>query len=347
MDANRSFEFISIPPEPPTRHTLTGHDRLQPDCYHGSLTLQLTALTPVSIAAGITALGSDVGAEDLPLVRVMVQNQDGYPILQGTSLKGCLRAIYETITNSTFGIAPKVSKRSENLTDAEQRIEDRGSRFVRRGNSISPAEQVFGAMGLQGLVSIADAVGDRSLEVGSLPPMFQPRAGRGRKFYRHQSPTQGNPPEASSKTSPEISPTSNSEVSPEASSAEPEKPPSTIQQAAIGTVFTTTLRFTNLTLAQLGALLIALGQDPTYPFALKLGAGKGMGMGSVAVSLADHAITRGDALKKARYLSYAPVDQSLSDGFIQEALTAAHAELIHGDQLSQLQAILHYPQAPS
>lgn len=326
MDANRAFEFIELPIEPPATEPLVGHDRFAPNCYHGTLHLELTALTPVFIAAGITALGSDVG-ESVPLLKVMVQDSSGNPILQGTSLKGCLRAIYETITNSTFGVEKKVGRDQSTSTATEQRIRERRPNQAKRSRSLAAAELVFGAMGLQGLISIYDAVGDRPLELGHLPPMFLPKAGRGRKFYRHHSPA----------------------LSPAQSSAQPatdpEKPPSPIQQAPVGTVFTTTLRFSNLTLAQLGALLIALGQDPNYRFALKVGAGKGKGFGSLAVNVRHHARVKSEALHQARYLTYRPDDPSPSDQDLAAAIAAAHASgLIHTEQLQRLQTLLDYPE---
>ena len=318
MDTERSFEFIEFPVEAPLREHVIGHDRFADDRYHGSLTLKLTALTPIFISTGITALGSDVGAT-VPLLKVMGQDSAGNPILQGTSLKGCIRAVFETITNSTLGVkGARVPK-------------GRAPQNGRRGGTLSSAELVFGAMGLQGLVSIADAVGDRPLEMGYLPPMFQPRAGRGRKFYRHQALSQA----AHSSADPQP--------------AEPDKPPSPIQQAPIGTVFTTTLRFSNLTFAQLGAVLIALGQDPKNSFALKVGAGKGQGMGSMGVKVAAHAVIEGNQLLESRYLAYNPEQQYLSKQKKQKkqklakAIKAAHAGLIHADQLSSLVRILQYP----
>jgi len=313
MDTERSFEFIEFPDEAPPREPVIGHDRFADDRYHGALTLKLTALTPIFISAGITALGSDVGAA-VPLLKVMGQDSAGNPILQGTSLKGCIRAVFETITNSTLGVK------------GERVPQGRSPQTGRRGYSLSPAEVVFGAMGLQGLVSIADAVGDRPLEIGYLPPMFQPRSGRGRKFYRHQAPSTASP------SFTDHQPT------------EPAKPPSPIQQAPTGTVFTAKLRFSNLTFPQLGAVLIALGQDPHHSFALKVGAGKGKGMGSVRVEVAAHAITQGNQLLKSRYLAYKPDEQHLPDHMLSEAIQAAHDGLIHADQLNSLVQILQYPE---
>lgn len=316
MEANRSFDFIAFPSTVATPDQLTGHNRLHPNLYHGFLSLELTALTPVFISAGITALGSDVG-EAVPLLKVMVQDQHGNPILQGTSLKGCIRAVYETITNSSVGVEGFRLSHAHHPNKVEgKRLEDR------RTSKLSPAELVFGALGFQGLISIADAVGDRLLEKGDLPPMYQPRQGKGRKFYCHRDPKAVTDPRSSNQ------------------SVEPEQPPSPIQQAAKDTVFTTTLRFSNLTIAQLGALLVALGQDPEHRFDLKLGAGKGKGLGSIAINVKSHQITRGDKLKVDRYLSYRPNQEDQAD-LLAEAIQAAHTtKLVHQEQLQALWHIL-------
>lgn len=330
MDANRAFDFIEFPANLPTREQLIGHDRLHPDRYHGSLSLKLIALTPVFISAGITAMGRDVGEASVPLLKVMGQNREGHPILQGTSIKGCIRSVYETITNSALGVEKKIKKKPEHMSAEERIFFDRKPQRGRRNGSLTPAELVFGAMGFQGLVSIADAVGDRPLELGHLPPMFEPNAGRGRKFYRHQDST-ATAPSASDIYQPE-----------------PDKPPSPIQQAPQGTAFATTLRFSNLSLAQLGALLMALGQDADHRFALKLGAGKGKGLGSMAVEMAGQAIAPGSTLQSSRYLEYDATTEYLPESIVAEAIQAAHATgLIHSGQLARLQQILQHPEVRS
>jgi hypothetical protein len=311
-----SFEFIPFPDKAPSRKNITGHDRLYADRYHGSLTLRLTALTPVFISSGITALGSDVG-ESAPLLKVMGQDAQGHPILQGTSIKGCVRSLYEAITHSNVGAGS---------TLVPEAVAPR-RKVARKDDKLTPAELVFGAMGFQGLVSIADAVGDRALEMGYLPPMFLPRSGNGRKFYRHT--TAANP-----STNPN-------------DATQPEKPPSPIQQAPVGTVFTTRLQFQNLTLPQVGALLVALGQDPNYPFVLKLGAGKGKGKGSISVAVAQAQMIKGDALVRSRYLTYQP-EADATQTAVADAIASAHESgLIHAESLTQLQQILQHPEVTS
>lgn len=319
VNAERSFDFVDFPENSAPQAELVGHDRLLTDRYHGHLTLQLTALTPVFIASGVTALGRDVD-QPVPLLKVMGQDAAGNLILQGTSLKGCIRSVYETITNSRLGVKSDRSPQGGNPP----------FRPVRRGHTLSPAELVFGTMGLQGLVSITDAVGDRPLELGELPPMFQPRAGKGRKFYYHHNGSSSNI------------------ATPGREEEKPDRPASPIHQAPVGSVFTTTLRFSNLTFAQLGALLIALGQDKAHQrcFALKVGAGKGKGMGSIAVQLTSHNITEGSNLKASRYLTYKADDDHLSKRALTEALQAAYdSGLVNVNQLDRLYQILQHPEA--
>lgn len=351
MDTNKAIAFVPLPDNAPSRDPLIGHDTLRSDRYHGALTLNLTALTPVFLAAGITALGRDVGEEDVPLLKVMMQNGDGYPLLQGPSVKGCLRSVYETITNSTFGAGKPIKKDWKKQSESERRLSVRNALRGRRGGQLSPAELVFGAMGFQGLVSIADAVGDRPMERGILPAMFQPQKGNGRKFYRHHRPNQ---PETNAMTQSVAAPippstaiatdrpTDRAKADP--ADREPDTPASPIQQAAVGTVFTTTLRFTNLSLAQLGALLIAMGQDKQSPFALKIGGGKGKGLGSIKISLVSHKVIKGESLKQSRYLDYDPAETVLDDQALDQAIATAHAHetLIHQTSLDALQQILHY-----
>jgi hypothetical protein len=58
-----------------------------------------------------------------------------------------------------------------------------------------------------------------------------------------------------------------------------------VQQAGREYQFLTQMRFENLTLAELGTILVILGQDPCYPIALKVGGGKPIGMGTMTVEV--------------------------------------------------------------
>ena len=138
-----------------------GHYAYRTDKYHGQLTVTLRALEPVHVGTGVSVLGKDVGS-DAPLVRPMTQRLDGTLIIPGTSIKGCLRSMYEAVTPSTLGI-------DSNAPRAFQ-----PSRYKRREPEICPASQVFGAMGYQGLLSVADGICDSPAELGTLPILYSP-----------------------------------------------------------------------------------------------------------------------------------------------------------------------------
>ena len=299
MENHSAFDWVEFSQNPPDRQALTGHDRFAKERLQGSLRLVLTAETPIFVSSGVTVLGSDVGL-NVPLVRVMGQDEQGRLMIQGSSLKGCVRSIYEAITNSTVGV------KSEGV-----RAEFAPIQAKRPNPNLSPAERVFGAMGFEGWVSFSDAVCDHAGEIGYLPPMHEPKrrkdGGIGRKFYFHQSVDR----DAEALTA--------------------------IQQAPIGSLFTATLRVKNLSIAEFGALLIALGQDPAYRLALKIGAGKGKGLGSATVSIADQTIVRGEALK-ARYSNYRA--ESAEHFKLEPAIAQAHKDLIDLESLVGVHRIL-------
>jgi CRISPR/Cas system CSM-associated protein Csm3 (group 7 of RAMP superfamily) len=295
-----AFDLIPFPDEKPALEQRFGHDRLGRDRSHGYFELALMAKTPVHVSSGIRALGKDVGHPTLPMIAPMVQSKDGKLVIQGSSLKGCLRAIYEVITNS------------KSATQSAMRLPDGFE--PPKGRELCAAGRVFGAMGYQGLVSFTDAVCETPAEVGYLSPMHTPSSrtrysdrglAKGRKFYYLDSPDEPN------KTVP-------------------------ILQAPRGAVFTTRLQFKNLDAAELGALLIALGQDPQAAIALKLGAGKNQGMGVVTVQ-----ITKAEIMQvRDRYASYDAPDSVWSDAMKQKWIAAAHETLIVGSQLEALVKIL-------
>jgi hypothetical protein len=92
-------------------------------------------------------------------------------------------------------------------------------------------------------------------------------------------------------------------------------------------------------------LLIALGQDPNYPIALKVGGGKPIGMGTMTVSI--DKIAQPQSLKE-RYSSYqiSASDELTGEKlaqFKQRHIQTAYLRLIEEDQLKELAAILRYP----
>ncbi|KPQ33077.1 MAG: subtype III-B CRISPR-assocaited RAMP protein [Phormidesmis priestleyi Ana] len=315
---DKPYELVSFPRKRPALKAPVGHHRYTKTDYHGKLYLSLRVKTALHVSTGITAMGSDV-ASRVPLIKTMTQGHSNQLVIQGSSLKGCVRAIYEAITNSTLAV---VSNRYR-----QQMPSDRLP--CRKKDSLCPASQVFGALDWQGLVHFTDA---RCMQAksatGFMPSLYQPRPERkayfeengkaaGRKFYHHareaiDGGNRGTP----------------------------------VQQAGTEYGFKTELQFLNLSQAQLGTLLISLGQDADYPMALKLGGGKPVGLGTVEVTVTEAEVSQN---VRDRYTQYEIPEAAKLKGdalaaFIQDGVKAAHREkLVEEDQLSQLHDVLKWP----
>ena len=314
---DKPYELVSFPSRAPTLDKPIGHHRYTESDYHGRLELSLSVKTALHVSTGITAMGSDVGSK-VPLIKTMTRGQSKNLVIQGSSLKGCVRAIYEAITNSTLAVVSR-----------GQRQQIPSNRLpCRKKEHLCPASQVFGAMDWQGLLHFTDALCTSQKSVtGFMPSLYPPRPERkayfdegeaaGRKFYYHareviDGGTRGTP----------------------------------VQQAGTEYTFKTSLQFLNLSQAQLGTLLIALGQDKNNLIALKLGGGKPIGLGTVQVQVSEAEVMQD---VRDRYTQYeAPKANKLTGEplatFIQLAIAAAHSTgLVESAQLLQLSAVLEWP----
>ena len=331
-NGSKPYAMVSFPTTPPPKAKPAGHHKYLDKHIHGALFLTLKVQTPLFVSTGVVALGTDVNAH-VPLIKTMTMNTDKKLVIQGSSLKGCIRAVYEAITNSTLAVNTLKAYRGK-LPNSDK-ISPCTSK-----NSLCSASQVFGALDWQGLVEFSDAVCDKNLTTtGFMPSLYAPKPepfneetnrkelnqnyfnsrGQliGRKFYYNFA-------EAVSKGENQGIP---------------------VQQASKDFAFKTEIHFKNLKPAELGTLLIILGQDPQYPIALKIGGGKPIGMGTMTVTV--------DKIEQAgnlrdRYCSYdAPESDQLIgtklQEFMQTQIKAAKSGLIQADQLTQLAAILAYP----
>jgi len=314
--ARKPYELIPFPTQRPTLERPAGHAKFHADKLHGTLFLTLTVQTAVHISTGHLALGSDVGVKGIPVLKTMTTTPNGRLKIQGSSLKGAIRAMYEAITNSTLAV---MMSQYRNRIPPERHP-------CRKKEQLCPASRVFGALNWQGLVEFRDAIATGTGSgVGSLPPLYRPRPDQckayfkkengkviGRKFYyTHKKALQG-----SSRGTP-------------------------TQQAMQNTVFKTQIHFKNLTPAELGTLLTVLGQDPNHPMLLKVGGGKPVGLGSLQVTL--DKIERPGNLKD-RYSRYDPPEADTLEGgrlqaFVQEQIRAAQGYILP-EQLKRLAAIL-------
>ena len=259
-----------------------------------TLELKLTVQTPMSVGSGLMLLGRDLAAEFKDpkiskkierkgLIQTSVRTEKRL-VIPGSSLKGAVRSIYESITHSCLCKLDRNNKShiEEDFLECRIKISPDPQKSKLR---VCPACRIFGTMGYLGLVQFSDALCDRTgFGLSTMPTLNSPQAGardpatgaiyfeegvevkdrkgkkisgkrlKGRKFYPHNRhlQQQGSTP---------------------------------IQVARQGYTFSTKIRFTNLSELEIGALLIALGQDNKYPLLLKMGGGKAIGKGTVTVEV--------------------------------------------------------------
>lgn len=325
--APKPYAMVSFPKERPQLQQPIGQDKYHENRCHGILHLTLKVQTALHVSTGVVVMGSDVGQKSIPLIKTMMQGTEGQLIIPGSSLKGVVRSTYEAITRSCLC---KVSRESKNLNWIPRELQECTRPKDRSKKEwVCPACQVFGAMDWQGLIHFTDA-GCKSagFRAGFMPSLYRPRSeakhnyfkqGKvaGRKFYYHtikavdKGQQQGIP----------------------------------VQQAVKEFVFTTQLHYRNLTQAELGTLLIVLGQNrPKYPIALKVGGGKPIGMGTMTVEIT---LLEQPANLRDRYLSYESKPTQLAGNqlqqMVQKAIAEAHRQLVQSQQLQELADVLKYP----
>lgn len=313
----KPYALVPFPQKKPQLKHPIGHNRYCNDRLHGKLVLKLTVKTAVHISTGIVAMGSDVGHR-IPLIKTMAQGRQQQLTIPGSSLKGVVRSAFEAITNSTLAI---VSGRYKSSMPPERLP-------CRNKEKLCPASLVFGAMDWQGLIHFTDATCELKKSVtGFMPSLYRPRPDQrrayfengkaaGRKFYYNAV----NAVSGGDRGIP-------------------------VQQAGTEYVFKTELQFNNLTQAELGTLLIVLGQDSKHPMALKVGGGKPIGMGTMTVEI--EFLEKPQSLKE-RYTRYTLPESNRLTGsalksFVEEAIQAAHRGLVEKPQLEALAEILKWP----
>jgi CRISPR/Cas system CSM-associated protein Csm3 (group 7 of RAMP superfamily) len=316
----KPYDFVSFPRERPNLQRPYGHHKYDLNRLHGTLYLTLKVQTSLHISTGAVVLGSDIGTK-ISLVKTMVQGVDNKLSIQGSSLKGCIRSVYEAITNSTLPVVTTYYKKQQKYPVDRLPCSNK--------EQLCPASRVFGALNWQGLLDFNDAKCENiGFSTGFMPSLHRPRPDKrdeyfvngkvaGRKFYFNMSKA--------------IDKGQRDGIS--------------VQQAGREYAFKTEIQFKNLLPEELGTLLIVLGQDKKYPIALKVGGGKPIGMGTMTVNV--DKINQPQNLKQ-RYSAYEiSADDELTgtklEQFIQKNIQAAHSRLIQKQQLEELAAILRYP----
>jgi CRISPR/Cas system CSM-associated protein Csm3 (group 7 of RAMP superfamily) len=293
----KPYGFVRVDPlTKQDRKHPAGHAEYKAGTMNGTLRGELLARTPLHVASGTLEMTQ---IPEAPLVKAHVRS-GGRPVVPGSSLKGAIRSIVEAISLSCLRI-----------TRARDNQLPRETAGCWDEKSLCVACRRFGSLGYQGQVRFGDAVLRKGMNARwvKMPALYAPRgrAGlyfergqvKGRKFYRHGRPATGDTP---------------------------------VEVCPPGALLDFALQFENLQPAELGLLLIALGQgEPRlYP---TLGGGKPACYGSVEVRVAELEIF------EAMEAAYADYDAVAVTQDWRPYLEAAES-LVLQRQLNELAALL-------
>lgn len=290
------------------------HDRgPEADRLSGEISATLRVLTPLHIGSGFEELLDEA---DPPVVKTTLWSC-GELVIPGMSLKGAIRSIFEAITPSCVAVSGASSV-------------DRACRPSRGDDRLCPACGVFGALGYEGNVRFADARPSVDPETGEaqatarivrLPQMWEPRGRsqlytddrgelKGRKFYRHGLLREG---------------------------------PIPVEVCVPNSRFDVRIGFGNITEAELGCLLLAMGAPRNgQRLRPKIGGFKPACCGSVQFSQ-----LRVKTLPKDTWLRHDGTASALEPDEVRRLLAAAESLLAdRGAAYSALAEILRYPDDP-
>ncbi len=250
------YKFISLPTKVNrTDRPEARHDRRVSTAITATLQVTLTAEQPVHVGSGFKTIRED---------RIVCEaiTSRGVPCIPGSTIKGVLRSRYEAITQSCVLFEANtrpVKNQSRNYKEAEKaelstsvRKKKIFTECDKSKEKLCAACALFGSMSLKSRVTISDFLPHPPilLEIAKVAEMFSPKSHHfGRKFAC------GHGPETGAKQLIEVIP-ANSRL--------------------IGTI-----KVANVTEAELGGLLAALGVRPES--FIKLGSGKSHGFGRVRV----------------------------------------------------------------
>lgn len=295
----KPYEFVPLPEGSIPKNAPAGHHSYQPERWSGSLSAQIIARSPVHIGSGL--LEQRPSDATYPLVKGHFRT-GGVIAIPATSLKGCIRSIAEAISRSAVQVtrAYALPRRYQPSRQPER-------------DGVDVVQNMFGTLGYQGLLRFADApLLDGKVVALPTPQLFRPRSEsqdtyfdgtqpRGRKFYMHGALARGNLP---------------------------------LEACAIDSRFGLQLAFENLTSAELGLLLTALGlgEPRWWP---KIGGGKPACLGTIEVTAPTLTAWQAQTAYSDFDIPHTPLETA--------ALLAAAQTLILQEQVGRLAEILRWP----
>jgi CRISPR/Cas system CSM-associated protein Csm3 (group 7 of RAMP superfamily) len=317
----------SAPVEKPYRYIATTDPRRALPQTHerygqtltGKMKGFIRTLAPLHVGSGILDRSerlfvSNEDIEDFPLAKAFVMTSFGsskYRIVPSTSLKGAVRSVVETLTDSCI-----CKVKSNNRDSVPQNRRECEFKPNRNRKELCPACRIFGALGYLGKVRFSDAEQARDegvvIPTGQLyEPGKRPNAAPDRKFYPHHATT-----------------------------SEGEQP---VEAVPENEEFNFSVRFENMLPVEMGALGLALGQvEPRLR--LKLGGFKPLGFGTVEFVIEKLRLENDRAL----YFDYDADSEEVAnpaEKFAEwaKAATGGANPLVAKEKLEKLSQILRFP----
>ncbi len=252
----KPFFWIDIEKEnPPKKARPTLHQRFE--ALSGRMTLEIEVISEyLYVGSGLLEL------DEKERAYYTFARRNRQLVIPATGIKGAVRSVVEMISNSC--VSQTTQKERGRLPYSHSRCQKvaRGEE-VRAG--LCPACRLFGTTGYRGRVHFVDAipVGEASTEIVKISDLWPPRQSKSRKFYQ-------------SKTF-------------ERQDDRPEKNHRFLEVVPNKTCFTTTLFFENVSLAEMGLLVRAIGleciverkDEVVCAFPIKLGGAKPRCLGAV------------------------------------------------------------------
>ncbi len=156
------YNFVPIPQTGPDRAAFSGWLQVTPQSYSGRLSCELEALSPLFSAAHQKAIPESPKGQRrwFPFLR----NSQNKEILQGTTVKGMVRAVYEALSHSCLPLAATSGSSKKAGADVEYSMMPL-SAYAHSGcdsrDTLCPACRLFGVIQgdeVQGRVIFTDAV---------------------------------------------------------------------------------------------------------------------------------------------------------------------------------------------
>lgn len=339
------YDFVPLPPQgkrpAPGANEVTHAVHLTDDHHSGHIELKLIALSPIHIGAGTVILSEDADQAEGNVLKGMAR-VNGKPVIPASSLKGALRANYETITHSCIGPVrtEALEKYSRNTRQSELpqaiinqlpaelkqqaaeakyaprlsvKIDAAALRSVQpcrlaKGNNttanLCPACALFGVENLQGRVHFDDAQ-----LIGRLPTRkpLSIASLYGPRLHRAgqlRVITKGQ------RTQVEVQRLAGRKAYYRIRLGQiPAKGNIPLDYLPEGTQLHTTVHFHNLTPAELGGVFAALGIVPGLTFPFRVGGGKPLGLGYLRFEIEGIYLT--DAT--SQWLEFTPQPQAVDE----------------------------------